>query len=65
MAEPTNPGKTLSTFVLQRLGGALRERSTVYPTLPSRLYGLVKKLDRSQPPSERREDGPRNARDVR
>ena len=52
--------KSLSPFVLGRLGGAIRERTTLYPTLPSRLYELVMRLDISEHPAtqpENPEDG--------
>ncbi len=48
--------KTLSPFVLGRLGGAIRERTTLYPTLPSRLYDLVMRLDTAERPANRVEN---------
>jgi hypothetical protein len=53
MDEPITPEKTLSPFISRRLGWALRERITLYPTLPSRLYDLVMRLDCSERPPQR------------
>jgi hypothetical protein len=53
MDEPITAEKTLSPFILRRLGWALRERITLYPTVPSRLYDLVMRLDCSECPPQR------------
>jgi hypothetical protein len=46
MHEPTPSRGALDRFALERLGEMLRGRYHLPPTLPSRVYDLVKKLDR-------------------
>ncbi len=49
--------KTLSPFVLGRLGEALRGRYDIRPTLPSRLYSLTEQLRQRAPAGTPEADG--------